>query len=456
MKKENENCLPIGKFFAWKSRDISVASITVIVTGYLSIFCTDTLGIKPAVVGIILLISKLLDVVTDFITGYLVDNTNSKLGKGRPYELSIIGSWVCSVLLFSCPAGWEKNVKIAWIFCMYTLVFSVFNSFLGACNNPYMIRAFKNKEVITKVASFGGIVTMLGSAIVSITFPIAMGKIATSAGGWRTLILLYAIPLTLIGILRFIFVKEDPSIDARSESKKIDVKEVFLMFKENKYAWAYAGVTGMYNLCVGMSVNTYYFKYIVGDVSKLSLVNMLSILMLPVMFVFPKLMKKMQVSNLIELGVGIGAAGYFLLFFAKANIPVIIIGNVMVSMASLPICYLGVLIIMELATYNEWKGMSRMEGSTNIISNFATKAFNGIGVGVQGILLSAFGYMNATSTEIVTQPDSALLAIRLLYSLIPMAIYFVIIFCATRLGKLEKQLPKMEAEVQKRSENAKK
>ena len=455
MKKENENKLPVGKFFAWKSRDISVASITVIVTGYLSIFCTDTLGVKPAVVGMILLISKFIDVVTDFITGYLVDNTNTKLGKGRPYELSIIGSWLCSILLFSCPTGWQATVKTVWIFCMYTLVFSVFNSFLGACNNPYMIRAFKSKEIITKVASYGGVVTMLGSAIVSITFPIAMGKIATSAGGWRMLILLYAIPLTLIGLLRFIFVKEDPSIDAGSESKKINIKEVFTMFKENKYAWAYAGITGLYNLCVGMSVSTFYFKYIVGDVAKLSLVNSLSILMLPVMFVFPKLMKKMQVSNLIELGVGIAVVGYFILFIAKANLPLLVLGNVLTSMATLPICYLGVLIIMELATYNEWKGLSRMEGSTNIISNFATKAFNGIGIGLQGIFLSAFGYVTAQGSEITSQPDSVLFAIRLLYSFIPMLVYLVIIFCATRLGKLEKQLPQMEAELAERKERAK-
>ena len=409
MKKENENKLPVGKFFAWKSRDISVASITVIVTGYLSIFCTDTLGVKPAVVGMILLISKFIDVVTDFITGYLVDNTNTKLGKGRPYELSIIGSWVCSILLFSCPTGWQATVKTVWIFFMYTLVFSVFNSFLGACNNPYMIRAFK----------------------------------------------LYAIPLTLIGLLRFIFVKEDPSIDAGSASKKINIKEVFTMFRENKYAWAYAGITGLYNLCVGMSVSTFYFKYIVGDVAKLSLVNSLSILMLPVMFVFPKLMKKMQVSNLIELGVGIAVVGYFILFIAKANLPLLVLGNVLTSMATLPICYLGVLIIMELATYNEWKGLSRMEGSTNIISNFATKAFNGIGIGLQGIFLSAFGYVTAQGSEIISQPDSVLFAIRLLYSFIPMLVYLVIIFCATRLGKLEKQLPQMEAELAERKERAK-
>ena len=445
----NDERLPIGKFFAWKSRDVSVASITVIVTGYLSLFCTDTLNMKPAIVGTILLISKFVDVFTDFIAGYLVDNTNTKLGKGRPYELSIVGSWLCTVLLFSCPSRWQYPAKVAWIFCMYTLVFSVFNSLLGACHNPYMIRAFKNKAVISKVASFGGIVTMLGSAIVSITFPIVMGKLATSEAGWHALILIYAIPLALIGLLRFIFIKEDSSIDAESVQKRVDIKQILTMFKTNKYVWAYAGITGVYNLCVGLSVSTYYFKYIVGNISYMSIISALAMVMLPVMFIFPSLMKKMKVSNLIELGTGCAILGYLIIFFAKKNMALLVLGNVLTSLATLPIAYLGVIVIMELATYNEWKGMPRMEGSTNIVSNFATKAFNGIGIGLQGLLLSLCGYISSDSTQ-VAQPDSAILAIRLMYSLVPMAFYILIIVFALFLGRLENRLPEIEKEVEER------
>ena len=46
-KPENPNRFPIGTFFAWKARDVSVAAVTV-VCGYLTIFCTDTLGMPAA------------------------------------------------------------------------------------------------------------------------------------------------------------------------------------------------------------------------------------------------------------------------------------------------------------------------------------------------------------------------------------------------------------------------
>lgn len=112
--------LPLGKFFAWKSRDISLGAINTIILGYITIFCTDYMNIAPAVVGVILLASKLFDGVTDLFIGYIVDNTNTRWGKARPYEWAIIAEWICTVLLFSTPASWNSTVKIVWVFLLYT------------------------------------------------------------------------------------------------------------------------------------------------------------------------------------------------------------------------------------------------------------------------------------------------------------------------------------------------
>ena len=82
---------------------------------------------------------------------------------------------------------------------MYTLVFSIFTTLRGAANTPYTIRHFSNNPIlIRKVASYGGIITMAGSMIVSILFPIVMSKLATSAGGWRTTVAIFVLPLLLI------------------------------------------------------------------------------------------------------------------------------------------------------------------------------------------------------------------------------------------------------------------
>ena len=92
---------PFGRFLAWKTSDISAAGLTYIVLagGYLAKYCTDFLGLSGTLVGTILLVSNLLDAVTDLIAGFIIDNTHSKWGKGRPYEIGIVGMWICTVLM---------------------------------------------------------------------------------------------------------------------------------------------------------------------------------------------------------------------------------------------------------------------------------------------------------------------------------------------------------------------
>ncbi len=54
-KAANPDKMPWGRFFAWKTRDVAVAGVTVILSGYLLLYSSNTLGLDPKVVGILLL-----------------------------------------------------------------------------------------------------------------------------------------------------------------------------------------------------------------------------------------------------------------------------------------------------------------------------------------------------------------------------------------------------------------
>ncbi len=79
-KKDDPNRLGVGRLLIWKSSDVSQAAVQSIVLGFLTLYCTDTLGINPAVVGTLLMASKIFDGITDIFAGWLVDNTHTKLG----------------------------------------------------------------------------------------------------------------------------------------------------------------------------------------------------------------------------------------------------------------------------------------------------------------------------------------------------------------------------------------
>ena len=441
--------LPLGKFLAWKSSDITSAGVFLIISTYLSMFCTDFLGMTPLVVGNIILVSNVIDFFTDLIAAYVIDNTKSKWGKARPYELGAVGMTICTSLMFMTPNAWSDTVKVIWVFCMYTFVFGVFNTFRTSANVPYLIRAFDNNHtVIGKVSSYGGIVTTMGSMVVSLTFPKLMAKLATSSGGWTTLILIYMIPLTVLGVLRFIFVKENPAIDAQQVKNKVTIRDIWAMIRKNGYAWLYLLIMFFFQTIQSIAALSYYFKYIVGDEGSAGLLSIMSFVLLPTMFLFPVLMKKFSASQIIALGAVFSCLGYIVNFFAGASMTMLIIGAIITAFAMLPVSYLGNMVQMDLCSYNQYLGLPRMDASIGALFNgFGTQLGQGFGGWLLGFALTAAGYVASDGDAIAAQPESAITMIRLLYSLIPMVLMILLAVTAFLLSKLNKKMPEINAKI---------
>ena len=448
-KQPKADRLPLGKFLAWKSSDITSAGVFLIVTTYMTMFCTDHLGMAPLVVGNIILISNVIDFFTDLLAAYVIDNTKSKWGKARPYELGAVGMTVCATLIFATPSGWNDTLKIVWVFCMYTFLFGVFNTFRSSANVPYLIRAFdNNRTLIGKVSSYGGIVTTMGSMVVSLTFPKLMANLATSDGGWTTLILIYMIPLTVLGLLRFLFVKENPAIDAQQVKDKVNFKDIWTMVKKNGYAWLYLLIMFFFQTIQSIGALSYYFKYIVGDVGAAGLLSIMSFVLLPTMFLFPVLMKKLCASQIIALGAVLSCLGYVVNYFAGASMTMLIIGSIITSFAMLPFSYLGNMVQMDLCSYNQYLGLPRMDASIGALFNgFGTQLGQGFGGWLLGFALTCAGYVAAEGDAIVAQPESAITMIRMLYSLIPLALMAMLAVVAFMLSKLNKKMPEIEAKI---------
>ncbi len=453
-KVKDPNRLGLGRLLAWKSSDVGAAAVSFICLNYLNLYCTDTLGLNPAILGTILMVSKIIDAVVDVFYAWLVDNTNTKLGRGRPYELAIIGMTLSTILLFSASPQWELTMRYVWVATVYILVFAVFQSLRGTAQNAYTIRAFKNNDVVlTKLSSYGGMVTMAGSMAVSVTFPMVMAKLATSAGGWTTTIAIYMIPLTLIGTLRFLLVKEDTSVDAGQTYQKISLKEIFTMFARNPYVWLYAGMILFFNVSTSLGAGSYYFKWVVGNEGMAGVVSIFSFIMVPLMVVFPWIMKKIgSMAKMVTLFCCVGVVGYLIVLVGNGSLPMTIAGMMLAGIVMLPMSYYGILFITRCATYNEILGMPRMECSSATISNFTANFGGALGSFISGILLTLGNYNYGEGVS--SQPDSALFVIKALYAIVPGILVVGCGLCAWKFAGLEKKIAQWEAQKAETAEQA--
>ena len=336
--------------------------------------------------------------------------------------------------LFATSDTWSIVGKSIWIFIMYTLIFSVFSTLLNAAETPYIIRAFKTPMAVTKVSAYGGLIVTLGSMVISVSFPMVIATMGNSAAGWRKLMAMYAIPLVFLGLLRFLFVKEENDAGGQGKEERVSIKDIFHVITSNKYVW-FMGVACMVpQLVTSLSAATYYFTWVVGDISQYSAIQVVGMATLIIIVLFPTLMKKFSAMQLIGASAFIAVVGYIICFFAGANIVLLAIGGFLSGMVALPTSYMKSPIIMQISDYNEYYGKPRMEATMAAVANFLNKIGSAFGSFLLGIMLSLGGY----DGSLQVQPESAISMIRILFSVIPAIFMVIVIICAFAFRPLDK------------------
>lgn len=103
------------------------------VAAFLMIYYTDVFGLGPAVVGLLMLLVRLSDGISDVAMGAICDRTKSRFGKFRPWILwTAIPLAVILSMLFTCP-DLSMGGKIAYAYITYIL----FTLIYTANNIPY-------------------------------------------------------------------------------------------------------------------------------------------------------------------------------------------------------------------------------------------------------------------------------------------------------------------------------
>ena len=420
--KNPDNKLGFGKLLLWQTSSVSVA-LSTLVLGFVTIYCTDTLGLEPVLVGTLFMVSKFVDGVTDVVAGFIIDRTQTRWGKGRPYEIFMVFLWLSTWLLFSCPVGFSTVAKCVWIFFMYVFMNAVCTTFLNGNNVVYMVRAFKSKEQQVKLTAYGSFFTMGAGLAFNIIFPMAMARIATSAAGWSRLIGMMAVPLTLLGLIRMLTIKEQYHSEEMTGTEKLRLSDIMALARINKPMMLVSAARFLQNAVAGMGVGVYYWTYIIGNVSLMGVTAIATVLGLPLAFLMPSMRRKMGMKKMVIYGFAFSALGYLLIFFAGGNMILVIVAGLITSIGVVPFTMMFNIFIVDCADYNEFKGIPRMEGTMGSLTGLAGKIGSAFGGFILGILMSLSGYDGTAAV----QTDAALLMIRMLASIVPLIIFAVII-----------------------------
>jgi glycoside/pentoside/hexuronide:cation symporter, GPH family len=91
-------------------------------SSYLSFVYTQYLGVAANVIAVIISIGIIVDGVTDFLMGFIVDRYRTKWGKAKHwFFVSALLVGATMVLMFMIPESTSQMAKVVYVFVMYNL-----------------------------------------------------------------------------------------------------------------------------------------------------------------------------------------------------------------------------------------------------------------------------------------------------------------------------------------------
>jgi len=431
---------------AYGSGDLASNCSYALISSFMMIYLTNTVGLNSAVIGTLMMISKLLDGITDIFFGALIDRTKSKLGKARPWMLySQIGVSACLFLVFCIPSM-SQNMQYVYFFVFYTAFNAIFYTASNISYASLTALITKNPNERVQLGSFRFMFALLTNIIVA---SVAMGMVESFGGGakgWRMLALIFAIIGLVVNTFSVLMVKEVPedsfeqgTTAKMDEVKKVNVLESLKLLIKNKY---YIIILGIYIAMYGASgvsqgVGIYFMTYYMGNPALLGTFSMASMLpMIIGLAITPALVKKlgsMWKVNLYGYLLNIFFGVFFIIAALNKNLPIMLIIAFIRGLGSAPMTGTLNALIAEVSGYTKRTQKQSVDGTMYSCSSLGIKLGSGIGSAVAGWLLAIGGFNGMA--EVQTQ--SAVNMIFIMYAVIPLGLS-VVITILNYLMKVEK------------------
>lgn len=441
-----------GIRLAYGCGDTACNVVFGMISTLLTLFYTDYVGVSAAVVGMVMLLSRVFDGVSDVIMGIIVERTKSKWGKSRPWILWMsVPFGLSAVLLFAVPHS-VQFVQFIYMFVTYNFCTTICYT---AINLPYsslsamMSRASSERDMLSIVrmglSPFGRILA------VTCTMPVVK-LFGDDQAAWVKTMALWAVIAVVLLVICFLKCEETVEIKAKQNQAKIPMKRAFKALVTNKYFWAVVVLWTMQNgiYCITGTIMPYYCKYIFGNdtwmYSALYLTE--TLLIVACTFASPAILKRFGKRNMSLAGACLAMAGQLLFCLNPTSFAWMMLSCIIRAIGLAPLNSVVFGFLGDVVEYGQWKTHLRQESLIFAGSSVGMKVGSGLTSAIITGLLSMAGYLSSAAGA-VTQPESALNMIINIYKFGPMVVWVTVIITLF-LYKLDKKYPQVIKELMER------
>ena len=395
------------------------------VTTYFPALMATVLGQSPATAGLLLTLSKLYDIVADFVIGDASDRTNTRWGRRRPYLLA--GAVVGSLSFFAIftPPSLNGPFVVAYMAIML-VIYSTGYSLFTVPYTAMVAEMTDDYDERTRLMSFRTVFSA-GGQLLALAGAAALVKYGGAGeGGFRLmgavlgLVIAAALLWCFLGTAKAPFAKrvETPPIKVREQIRMIIENKQFLIYMAAKFLQfiSLASVTS-----TGLLFKLNVLK--IGYEGQIQLSVVQNLVMAFSMPVWVWMGKRYGKRNCYMFALGLNAAAYISWLFTGPGItPVEVMGRgVVLGIAAGGVILMALSMLPDIMEYDRRLHGVRREGLFSSLYSIMEKVGYAIGPAAIGLYLAASGYISTTKGQLVQQGPGAIQALYVSNAVIPAA-----------------------------------
>jgi len=398
--------------------DTGFSLTTTIIGAYFAIFLTDVVGIAPGTAAIAIFIGRSWDYINDPIIGHISDRTRTRWGRRRPFLLFGALPFALSFVLMWYRPPFENQVLLA---VYYALAYALFDSAATFVYMPFYAltpELTSNYDERTALTTYRMFFSILGS-LVAFTIPLMIVGSFQPQNAPRVLLMgavfaaISAIPLLLVfGGTRERQEYSELEQPGLKESLKAAVKNRPFVFGMVIFLLTWVSVD------ILQVTLLYFIKYGIQREAQSDLI--MAVIFVTAMIVLPFwewVSRHWNKRLAYAAGIAFWAVVQIVLITLNPGTPLAVIMG-LCTLAGIGVSAAHVLpwsIIPDAIEWDEWQTGERHEGMFYSLVTLAQKVASSIAIPLILLILQVTGYVPTAAS----QPDSALLGIRLAIGPIP-------------------------------------
>ena len=392
-----------------------------------TMYCTNALGIDPALLGTLVIIWTIWDAVNDPMMGALMDKMFAKKqdnrGKFRPWLLRATPLLcVTAIALWTVPTFCDSIALIVVLFSckiLYEASYTMFNIPMGS-----LLSAMSTNDAErASLTSARGVGSMIGNMIPGLAAPVIIAQFGDrNTTGYTIAGVTCALIGFVVCFLHYYLTEERTTVGEETKADDIKFSDILVVIKKNRpfVALCIHGVCICLMQYATQTLGMYMYSAVYHDVTYQSISQVLSSpFMIGSMIVVPFLCRKIGLEKLIRSALLMGGAicGVLFVMHLTMEVPPLVHGIILGIGSGFAFVSIQMQwgLVGEAIDYNEYATGKRTEGSIYGTFNLSRRLGQTIG---QGFALYGLGWIGYEGTAAV-QSAGTIVGLKVLCVLVP-------------------------------------